>query len=66
MRKKTKIILVLLILILVLPIPNFAIKDGGTKTYTALTYKIVDWNRLVGSGNITIQVKSKGITEFRL
>ncbi len=52
MKKKTKIILVLLILILVLPIPNFAIKDGGTKTYTALTYKIVDWNRLVGSGNI--------------
>lgn len=39
---------VLLLAILCVPIPTGVVKDGGTRTYTALTYKIVDWNRITG------------------
>lgn len=44
--KKTIIIIcaIILILILVVPMPRIQIKDGGTKMYIALTYKIVDWH----------------------
>lgn len=52
MKKKTKIILAVLILLLLIPVPNGTVKDGGTKTYTALTYKIVSWNRLIDTDNI--------------
>lgn len=34
-------------LALFLPVPTGTYKDGGTKEYTSLTYKIVVWNRLV-------------------
>ena len=34
-------------LVLFLPIPMGTYKDGGTKEYTSLTYKIVVWNRSV-------------------
>jgi hypothetical protein len=37
---------VLLLAVLFVPIPKGAYKDGGTREYCALTYKIVDWNRL--------------------
>lgn len=37
-------------LLLLIPIPTGVYKDGGTKTYTALTYKIVDWNHLSDNG----------------
>lgn len=50
MKKKTKIIALLaliVILILFLPIPAGTFKDGGTRMYTALTYKIVKWQVLV-------------------
>ena len=43
---KKKIAIILIILILFVPIPGGPYKDGGTKTYTALTYKVVVWNRL--------------------
>ena len=48
MKKKILIpvIAVLLLAVLFVPIPKGALKDGGTKEYSALTYKIVDWNRL--------------------
>ena len=46
MRNEFKIIGVLAILFT--PIPTVAYKDGGTKVYSALTYKIVDWNRITG------------------
>ncbi len=48
--KKIHVILiaVLLLLVLFLPIPGQVYKDGGTRTYNALTYKIVVWNRLTG------------------
>lgn len=50
MKKKIwiPIIIVVLFAILFLPIPSGTYKDGGTREYTALTYKIVDWNRLTG------------------
>lgn len=38
----------LLFAILFVPIPKSAARDGGSREYTALTYKIVDWNRIVG------------------
>lgn len=42
---------VALLSILFIPIPSGAYKDGGTRSYTALTYKIVDWNRISADGN---------------
>ena len=48
---KKKIIVGIIILLAVLFIPHPSIhgtyKDGGTKAYNALTYKIVKWNRIV-------------------
>jgi len=41
------IALVALSLVLFLPIPRGTYDDGGTREYTALTYKIVSWRRLV-------------------
>ena len=50
MKKKIwiPIVIVALLAILVIPIPTGVYKDGGTREYTALTYKIVDWNRMTG------------------
>lgn len=51
MKKKAWRILLaagLLLAILVVPIPKSPYKDGGTREYAALTYKIVDWNRMTG------------------
>ena len=44
------VVAVVLLAILFVPIPNGQMKDGGTKVYSALTYKIVDWNRLYNDG----------------
>ncbi len=41
---------VILLAILFVPIPSGVMKDGGSREYTALTYKIVDWNRLTEDG----------------
>ena len=48
MKKKTWIPIIVFLVILVIPIPSGVYKDGGTREYTALTYKIVDWNRMTG------------------
>ncbi len=50
MKKRIVIILIVIGLLAVLftPIPTGVYKDGGTRVYSALTYKIVDWNRLTG------------------
>ena len=40
-------ILLVIGLILFLPIPTGTLRDGGTKTYSALTYRIIVWNRLI-------------------
>ena len=39
---------VLLLAVLFVPIPGPTARDGGTKTYNALTYKVVDWHRDIG------------------
>ena len=46
-RKAITIITISAILILFIPfpVPN-VYKDGGTQTYSALTYKVVKWNRI--------------------
>ena len=41
---------VLLLAVLFAPIPTGVARDGGTRTYSALTYKIIDWNRLTTDG----------------
>ena len=48
MKKRIIIIavIVLALLIMFLPIPRGTYRDGGTKDYGALTYRIVVWNRL--------------------
>lgn len=42
MKKKALILIISLIALFVLffPIPSGALKDGGTREYTALTYKL--------------------------
>ncbi len=53
MKKKIWIIVlvvVLLAVVLFTPIPKSALKDGGTREYVALTYKIVKWKRLSVDG----------------
>ena len=44
------IIVIALLLVLFLPVPR-VYDDGGTREYTALTYKIVKWNKLVSVYN---------------
>ena len=34
------------LLVLFLPIPKGTLNDGGTRVYSALTYKIVAWNKI--------------------
>lgn len=52
MKKKLWIIIAAIAVsaILFVPIPTGQYKDGGTREYTALTYKIVNWNRLTDDG----------------
>jgi len=52
MKKKIwiPIVLVLLIVLLFIPIPRGTCDDGGTRDYIALTYRIIDWNRLSADG----------------
>ena len=46
------IILILLIsAFLFVPIPMGIYKDGGTRAYSSLTYKIVKWHSLLGEPN---------------
>ena len=49
MKKKSKSIWVLIAVIIILVFPvRSTYKDGGTKTYTSLTYKVIIWNQLDG------------------
>ena len=52
MKKKViiPVIIALVLAILFVPIPTGVYKDGGTREYSALTYKIVKWNRLTEAG----------------
>ncbi len=44
------IAIVLVAAVLFIPMPGGTYEDGGSREYTALTYKIVDWNRLAVDG----------------
>ena len=46
MKKKIWIVILVVILFLVVPIPN-QYKDGGTKDYRALIYRVIKWDRLL-------------------
>lgn len=53
MKKKgilTVLAVVLFLAVLFVPLPKGSYDDGGTRVYSALTYKIVDWNRLTADG----------------
>ncbi len=53
MKKKifiTVAILFVILAVLFVPIPRGIYKDGGTREYVALTYKIVDWNKITDDG----------------
>ena len=51
MKKKRLIIgAIAILLLLIIPIPTGVLKDGGTRSYTALTYKLVRWNHLHDGG----------------
>ena len=52
MKKKIWIALIIILFVLFIPIPSGTYKDGGTRAYTALTYKIVKWKRLQGEEGI--------------
>lgn len=44
------VIIAVVFAVLFVPIPRDVYKDGGSREYTALTYKIVKWNRLTDDG----------------
>ncbi len=44
------IAVILLLALLFVPIPTGVAKDGGSKMFTALTYKMVKWNRIISDG----------------
>lgn len=53
MKKRRALIFVFIILaILVVPIPSGVYKDGGTRAYSALSYKIVKWQRAAENGEM--------------
>lgn len=60
MKKKKAFIAVLIImivLILIIPISIGPAKDGGTRQYAALTYKVVKWHHLYGEDQLYSKTK---------
>ena len=55
MKKKYKILLIILFIICLIPIPTFY-KDGGTVTYSAILYKIINWNQLDGKQGTELHI----------
>ncbi|MBQ5498751.1 MAG: hypothetical protein IIT73_03005, partial [Treponema sp.] len=55
MKKKYKILLIILFIICLIPIPTFY-KDGGTVEYSAILYKIIDWNQLEGKQGTELHI----------
>lgn len=51
MKKKILILVIIFAVLAVLfvPVPTGAYEDGGTTVYQALTYKIINWNRITGN-----------------
>lgn len=59
MKKKMKILIIIILLLLFIPIPTGVYKDGGTRVYSAVTYKIVDWNHIYGEDDLKIYDKTR-------
>ncbi|MGN0493741.1 MAG: hypothetical protein ACI4F7_08850, partial [Acutalibacteraceae bacterium] len=57
MKKRFIIIIIAAALIIFVPVPTGQYNDGGTKEYTALTYKIVKWHRLNDAGEYYIKTR---------
>lgn len=55
--EKIIIICIIVVLILIIPIPTGKARDGGTKTYTALTYKIVVWHHFCDDDKVFAETK---------
>ena len=51
MKKKKIIIALVILIVLFCPVPSQIHLDGGTPSYTALTYKVVKWNRFIDVNN---------------
>lgn len=49
-KKAILIIVILAVIIQFFPFRMGTIKDGGTKTYGAVAYKVVKWNRIMSDG----------------
>lgn len=49
MKKRYLIFCMILVLLfaLLIPFPSGVLDDGGTKIFSALTYKIVIWNKMI-------------------
>lgn len=48
MKGKSKVIVLILVILLVLLVPvRVVYKDGGTKEYKSLTYKYIEWHKLL-------------------
>ena len=46
---------ILIVLLLVLSIPKREVyEDGGTTTYTSMSYKIISWNQIEGKKGLEI------------
>ncbi len=50
MKKILLTIIVVLLFMALIPVPGPVYRDGGTREYRALAYRIVVWNRLVDDG----------------
>lgn len=46
-KKITAAAVILILLVLFLPVPHRRYKDGGTRDFKSLTYRLVIWNRFV-------------------
>ena len=56
-KKKAYIAILIIMLVLVIPIPVSPARDGGTRTYAALTYKVVQWNHFYGGDQLYSESK---------
>lgn len=60
MNRKKRIVIIVFaaaLILLAFPFSHKIYKDGGTKVYTSLTYKIVDFNKLTGAGEFYTETK---------
>lgn len=63
--KKTLKWIAVLVILLVLLFPHKSVyEDGGTKTYTALSYKVIVWNTLEGKTGTEIHLFPKNFHDL--